>query len=178
MIFDSFSSQTWAILVPKRNSDDKSIVWPTGPPHVRSQNKGYWEYLIKIKENNGILPKFGTNLLNFWLTIVFIKLLCYKSLKNCHKYGSKHIWKPSNLNWRNECQANIEIFSISLILTSHWGWPCRPHYWLILRVPFRYQNRPCLGRKWVICNQYLWNTSPWKRLLQKGTFRGTPCSKS
>ena len=104
---NSFSSQTWAILVPKRNSEVKSIVWPTGPPHVRSQNKGYWQYLIKIKENNGIFTKSGKNLLIFLLNIVFIKLLCYKSLNNCHKYGFKHIWKPNNLNWRNEYQANI-----------------------------------------------------------------------
>ena len=38
---DSFSSQTWAISVPNRNSNDKSILWPTGPPRVRSQNEGY-----------------------------------------------------------------------------------------------------------------------------------------
>ena len=44
----------------------------------------YEEDLIKIKENNGILTKFGTNLLNFWLNIVFIKLLHYKSLRNSH----------------------------------------------------------------------------------------------
>ena len=137
MTNDSFSSQTWAILVPKRNSEVKSIVWPTGPPHVRSQSKGYWQYLIKISENNGILTKFGTNLLNFWLNIVFITLLCYKSLKNCHQYGFIHMWRPSNLNWRNEFQANIELFSISLILTSHFGWSWRPHYWLNLRVSFR-----------------------------------------
>ena len=44
MTNDSFSSQTWAISVPNRNSDVKSISWPTGPPRVRSQNKGYWQY--------------------------------------------------------------------------------------------------------------------------------------
>ena len=33
---DSFSSQTWAISVPNRNSYVKSISWPPGPPRVRS----------------------------------------------------------------------------------------------------------------------------------------------
>ena len=90
MTNDSFSSQTWAIFIPKRNSEFKSIVWPAGPPQVRSQNQGFSQYLIKIEENIGIFSKFGNNLSTVWLKIVFIKLLCYKSLKNCHKYGFKH----------------------------------------------------------------------------------------
>ena len=35
MIFDSFSSQTWAIFVPNRNFDLKSIESPTKSPLVR-----------------------------------------------------------------------------------------------------------------------------------------------
>ena len=86
--------------LPKRNSEVKSIVWPTGPPQVRSQNKVYCEYLIKIKEKNEIFAKFGNNLLNFWLKFVFIELLCFQGFKNCHKCAFKNVWKPSNLNWR------------------------------------------------------------------------------
>ena len=59
-----------------------------------------------------------------------------------------------------------QILSISLILTSHSGWPCYPLYWLNIRVSVRYRNRPCLGRKWVIGHQILWNISPYKSLLE------------
>ena len=41
MTNDSFSSQTWAISVPNRNSDAKSILWSIGPHRVRGQNEGY-----------------------------------------------------------------------------------------------------------------------------------------
>ena len=44
MTNDSFSSQTWAIYVPNRNSDVKSILWPPGPLRVRSQNRVHWLY--------------------------------------------------------------------------------------------------------------------------------------
>ena len=44
MTNDSFSSQTWAIYVPNRNSDVKSILWPPGPLRVRSQNRVHWQY--------------------------------------------------------------------------------------------------------------------------------------
>ena len=41
--------------LPKRNSEDKSIMWPTGPTQVRSQNKGYWQYSnIWLKINSSI----------------------------------------------------------------------------------------------------------------------------
>ena len=50
-----------------------------------------------------------------------------------------------------------QILSISLILSSHFGWPCRPHCWLYLRVSVRYKNRPCLGRKWVMGQHHLWS---------------------
>ena len=97
MINNSFSSQTWAIFVPNRNSKIKSTVWPTGPPQVRSQNKAYWPYLIKIKEKVGIFAKFGENLLNLWLKIDFIELLCFKCFQNCpicalNTFGSQKIW--------------------------------------------------------------------------------------
>ena len=39
MTNDSFSSQTWAIYVPNRNSEIKSILWPTGP--LREVKIGY-----------------------------------------------------------------------------------------------------------------------------------------
>ena len=131
---NSFSSQTWAIFVPNRNSKIKSTVWPTGPPQVRSQNKAYWPYLIKIKEKVGIFAKFGENLLNLWLKIDFIELLCFKCFQNCPKCAFKHIWKPKNLIWKNEFWPNIGILTKSLKLTSHFGWTCKPHNWLNFRV--------------------------------------------
>ena len=103
MTNDSFSSQTWAISVPNRNSDVKSISWPTGPPRVRSQNKGYWQYLSKIKGKLfGIFTKFWSNLWAYGIKIVFIQLLCFKGFQNCPWWGFNHTWKPSNLNWRNK----------------------------------------------------------------------------
>ena len=57
MTNDSFSSQTWAIYVPNRNSDVKSILWPPGPLRVRSQNDGYWQNLSKFIGKIGIFTK-------------------------------------------------------------------------------------------------------------------------
>ena len=70
---------------------------------------------------------------------------------------------------------NSGILPISLILTSHSGWPCWPWYWLNIRVSVRYRNRPCLGRKWVIGHQILWNISPYKSLLENLGKNWTPC---
>ena len=173
---NSFSSQTWAIFVPNRNSKIKSTVWPTGPPQVRSQNKAYWPYLIKIKEKVGIFAKFGENLLNLWLKIDFIELLCFKCFQNCPKCAFKHIWWPKNLIWKNKFWPNIGILTKSLKLINHFGWPCSPQYWLNFRVSVRYRNRPCLGREWVIGHQYLWLRSPCKVHLENGIFRETGCS--
>ena len=50
MTNDSFSSQTWAISVPNRNSDVKSILLPTGPLRVRSQNRVYWQNSIILAQ--------------------------------------------------------------------------------------------------------------------------------
>ena len=62
MTNDSFSSQTWAIYVPNRNSDVKSTLWPIGLLRVRCQNEGYWQYLSKFIGKFGIFTKFGSNL--------------------------------------------------------------------------------------------------------------------
>ena len=64
MTNDSFSSQTWAISVPNRNSDVKSILWASGPPGVRSQNKGYWQF-------STILLKLVLSIQITWLPGVF-----------------------------------------------------------------------------------------------------------
>ena len=49
-IYDSFSSQTWAIFVPNRNFDLKSIQSSTKSPSVRYQNWGCLQNLLKIQE--------------------------------------------------------------------------------------------------------------------------------
>ena len=49
-IYDSFSSQTWAIFVPNRNFDLKSIQSSTKSPSVRYQNWGCLQNLFKIQE--------------------------------------------------------------------------------------------------------------------------------
>ena len=92
----SFSSQTWAISVPNRNSVVKSIVWSTGPHQVRSQNKEYRQYLIKVKEKINFFAKFVINHLTFWVKIVYKELLCYKIFQHCPNFAFKHIWKLRN----------------------------------------------------------------------------------
>ena len=52
MINNSFSSQTWTILVPNRNSDQKSIYNLTNSPKIRCKKWGYQQYLVKMKEKN------------------------------------------------------------------------------------------------------------------------------
>ena len=66
MTNDSFSSQTWAIYVPNRNSDVKSILWPPGPLRVRSQNDGYWQNLSKFIGKIGIFTKCWSIFLSLW----------------------------------------------------------------------------------------------------------------
>ena len=66
MTNDSFSSKTWAIYVPKRNSDVKSILWPPGPLRVRSQNDGYWQNLSKFIGKIGIFTKCWSIFLSLW----------------------------------------------------------------------------------------------------------------
>ena len=44
MIFDSFSSQTWAIFVPNRNFDQKSMQCSTKSSKVRCQNQEYFKF--------------------------------------------------------------------------------------------------------------------------------------
>ena len=85
--------------------------------------------------------------------------------------GSQAIWIEGI-----SLSLNSGILPISLILTSHSGWPCWPWYWLNIRVSVRYRNRPCLGRKWVIGHQILWNISPYKSLLENFGKNCTPCS--
>ena len=129
----------------------------------------------QILKKVGIFAKFGENLLNLWLKIDFIELLCFKCFQNCPKCAFKHIWWPKNLIWKNEFWPNIGILTKSLKLISHFGWPCSPQYWLNFRVSVRYRNRPCLGREWVIGHQYLWLRSPCKVHLENGIFRETGC---
>ena len=50
--------------VPNRNSDVKSILWASGPPRVRSQNKGYWQF-------STILLKLVLSIQITWLPGVF-----------------------------------------------------------------------------------------------------------
>ena len=66
MTNDSFSSQTWAIYVPNRNSDVKSILWPPELLRVRSQNDGYWQNLSKFIGKIGIFTKLCSNFLSWW----------------------------------------------------------------------------------------------------------------
>ena len=54
-----FCSSPLQVGVPNRNSEDKSVIRSLGPPGVRSQNKGYRQYLIKMEGKIGCFKKFG-----------------------------------------------------------------------------------------------------------------------
>ena len=49
--------------------------------------------------------------------------------------------------------------------------------WLLIKVSVRYQNRPCLGREWVIDHQYLRRFRSNNRVLQNNAIYGKRCIK-
>ena len=55
-------------------------------------------------------------------------------------------------------------------------WLCGALHWLLIKVSFRYQNRPCLRREWVIGHQYLRRFRSNNRVLQNNAIYGRPCS--
>ena len=57
-------------------------------------------------------------------------------------------------------------------------WLCWALHWLLIKVSFRYQNRPCLGREWVIGHQYLRRFRSNNRVLQNNAIYGRPCMTS
>ena len=54
-------------------------------------------------------------------------------------------------------------------------WLCWALHWLFIKVSVRYQNRPCLGREWVISHQYLRRFRSNNRVLQNNAFNRKPC---
>ena len=121
LINDFFSSILWAISVPNRNSEVKSLLWPTGPPTEWSQNKGYRHYLIKITGKLEFYTKFGKHLLSFGIQFVFIQLLCFEGFQNCIEGGFKHISIPRNLIWRNKFRSKYwKVVSIPYFEFLFW----------------------------------------------------------
>ena len=119
MTNDSFSSQTWAIYVPNRNSDVKSILWPPGPLRVRSQNRVHWQYFTILAQtysfNSGCLAsRCDLNLIkdsfgNLWNT----GIECKQSLS--------HQLKKFDQNF-----VKIPIFPINLLKFCQY-----PSFWLL-----------------------------------------------
>ena len=119
MTNDSFSPQTWAIFVPNRNSEIKSILWPTGPVRVRSQNRVHWQYFTILAQtysfNSGCLAsRCDLNLIkdsfgNLWNT----GIECKQSLS--------HQLKKFDQNF-----VKIPIFPINLLKFCQY-----PSFWLL-----------------------------------------------
>ena len=86
--------------------------------------------------------------------------------------------------WKHLKQRKIPTFSLILIKYGQyalfwlltWGGPVGHTIDLTSEFLLGKQNRPCLGRKWVIGHQYLWLRSPCKVHLENGIFRETGCS--
>ena len=53
------------------------------------------------------------------------------------------------------------------------GWPCRASYWLYIKVS---KNRPCLGRKRVIDQQYFMRFGPCEMLEENDITTWTTCT--
>ena len=83
----------------------------------------------------------------------------------------------------SKCSEKVQVFSfiltkillISLFLTSDFRRVCWVLHWLLVIVSVRYQNRPCLGREWVIDHQYLRRFRCNNRVLQNNAFYGKRC---
>ena len=105
-------------------------------------------------------------------------------------------WKPQNMrNLMNnnifllrlkiwwKCSEKVQFFSfilikillISLFLTSESRRVFGVLQWLLVTVSVRYQNRPCLGREWVIDHQYLRRFRCNNRVLHNNAFYGKRC---
>ena len=69
----------------------------------------------------------------------------------------------------------IKILLISLFLTSESRRVFGVLQWLLIKVSVRYQNRPCLGREWVIGHQHLRRFRSNNRVLQNIAIYGRPC---
>ena len=107
-------------------------------------------------------------------------------------------WKPQNMRnsmnnnifllrlkiW-SKCSEKVQFFSfilikillISLFLTSESRRVFGVLQWLLIKVSVRYQNRPCLGREWVIDHQYLRRFRSNNRVLQNNAIYGRRCIK-
>ena len=123
MTNDSFSSQTWAIFIPKRNSEFKSIVWPAGPPQVRSQNQGFSQYLIKIEENIGISQNLGMIFQLFGSRLFSVNFCVTKVSKTVinmvlNTFESQAIW-IEGMSFRQI----LKYFQYPLFWLLSWGSP-------------------------------------------------------
>ena len=70
----------------------------------------------------------------------------------------------------------LEYCQYPLFWVLTWGGPVGHIIDLSSEFLLGTQNRPCLGRKWVIGHQYLWLRSPCKVHLENGIFRETGCT--
>ena len=68
-----------------------------------------------------------------------------------------------------------QILQVSSFLTSDFRRVCWVQHWLLVIVSFRYQNRPCLGREWVIDHQYLRRFRSHNRVLKNNAIYGRRC---
>ena len=145
-------------------------------PKVRCQNQEYFNLHDFTRKQ---ITKIRLNEIQTWL-----------------KLHQGQFWKPQNMRsslnnniyllklkiW-SKCSEKVQVFSfiltkillISLFLTSDFRRVCWILHWLLVIVSVRYQNRPCLGREWVIDHQYLRRFWCNNRALQNNAFYGKRC---
>ena len=93
------------------------------------------------------------------------------------QYFSLEIKDLIKMFWKVQVFSFIltKILLISLFLTSDFRRVCWVLHWLLVIVSVRYQNRPCLGREWVIDHQYLRRFRCNNRVLQNNAIYGKRC---
>ena len=83
--------------------------------------------------------------------------------------------------WSTKCNFSFiltkycQILQVTSFLTSDFRRVCWVQHWLLVIVSFRYQNRPCLGREWVIDHQYLRRFRSHNRVLKNNAIYGRRC---
>ena len=123
IIYDSFSSQTWAILYLNETLIKSQYRTQPNDSPVRCQNCGYQQYLIKIHTQKFFFHKSWMNSLFYENNIVFNGFLRFWGFQKCAWCGFYHIWNWFNQNFENCVMVNSRefgnILDFDIWLESH-----------------------------------------------------------
>ena len=131
------------------------------------KNKDISNILVKMKEKTCTFSEHFDQIFNFkrWI-LLFNEFLMFWGFQNCPWCDFYHFWISFNLIF----VICFLVKSCKLKYSCFWHltfrWLCWALHWLLIKVSFRYQNRPCLGREWVIGHQYLRRFRSNNRVLQ------------